>query len=86
LTEKAFNLASNKIGGDWEFSALADLLTELNTGAFDMELTGFDEDELSSLMGWTPDFEPVDESEQPRLDEKKKVTCPECGCCFEPKD
>ena len=26
-----------------------------------------------------PDFMPVDMEEQPRLDEKKKVICPECG-------
>ena len=31
-----------------------------------------------------PDFEPVDMSEQPRLDEKKRVTCPECGHEFAP--
>ena len=26
-----------------------------------------------------PDYQPVDESEQPRLDQKKPVTCPHCG-------
>jgi len=31
-----------------------------------------------------PDFSPVDMSEQPRLDEKKRVTCPECGHEFAP--
>ena len=31
-----------------------------------------------------PDFAPVDMSEQPRLDEKKRVTCPECGHEFAP--
>ena len=30
-----------------------------------------------------PDFLPVDESEQPRLDEKKKTCCPKCGHEFE---
>jgi hypothetical protein len=33
---------------------------------------------------YPPDFEPVDMSEQPRLDEKKRVTCPECGHEFAP--
>lgn len=33
----------------------------------------------------SPDFEPVGIEEQGRLDQKKKVTCPECGCEFEPK-
>ena len=31
-----------------------------------------------------PDFEPVGVQEQGRLDEKKKVTCPECGHEFAP--
>ena len=32
-----------------------------------------------------PDFQPVDESEQPRLDQKAPVTCPHCGETFIPK-
>jgi len=31
-----------------------------------------------------PDFQPVGEDEQGRLDEKKKVVCPECGHEFTP--
>ena len=29
-----------------------------------------------------PDFKPVSEDEQGKLDEKQKHTCPECGCEF----
>lgn len=37
------------------------------------------------MEGWIiPDFQPVDESEQPRLDQKKPVICPECGHEFVP--
>jgi hypothetical protein len=32
-----------------------------------------------------PDFQPVDESEQPRLDQKSPVQCPHCGEEFIPK-
>ena len=32
-----------------------------------------------------PDFQPVGIDEQPRLDQKKPVTCPECGAEFVPK-
>ncbi|MGD8500064.1 MAG: hypothetical protein PVJ86_05425 [Phycisphaerales bacterium] len=32
-----------------------------------------------------PDFQPVDIGEQPRLDQKKPVICPECGAEFVPK-
>ena len=35
-------------------------------------------------QGPMPDFEPVGEDEQGRLDEKAKVACPECGYEFTP--
>ena len=55
-TEQAANLALNKIRGDWDFPKLANLLTDLDTGAFDLELTGFSEGELKNIMGWTPEI------------------------------
>src|SRR5690606_17164928 len=48
--EKALNLALNKIQGDWDDLKLKDLLQELDTGEFDLELTGFDMDEIEELM------------------------------------
>lgn len=48
--EKALNLALNKISGDWDLPRLKDLLEELNTGAFDMDLTGFDVSELEEVL------------------------------------
>lgn len=48
--EKALNIALNKIEGDWEKDKLKDLLEELDTGEIDMDLTGFDNDELEKLM------------------------------------
>lgn len=48
--EKALNVALNKIGGDWDRPKLKDLLEELDTGALDMELTGWTEDALAELM------------------------------------
>lgn len=48
--EKALNLALNKISGEWDLSLLKDLLQELDTGDFDIELTGFDMDEIEELM------------------------------------
>ena len=48
--EKALNLALNKISGEWDFPMLKDLLEELNTGAMDMEITGFDFKEIEDLM------------------------------------
>lgn len=50
VKEKALNLALNKISGDWDYPKLKDLLQELDTGEFDMEITGFDEKEIEELM------------------------------------
>ena len=48
--EKALNIALNKISGDWDMPLLKDLLEELDTGDFDMEITGFSEKEIEDLM------------------------------------
>lgn len=48
--EKALNLALNKISGEWDEGKLSELLGELSAlPDFDIELTGFDADELASL-------------------------------------
>ena len=54
--EKALNLALNKISGDWDLPKLKDLLQELDTGEFDMEIAGFDDIEIENLM--TQFYEP----------------------------
>jgi ParB-like chromosome segregation protein Spo0J len=48
--EKALNLALNKISGKFDKTKLKDLLEEIDTGEFDIEITGFDEDEIEDLM------------------------------------
>ena len=55
--EKALNIALNKISGDWDIPKLKDLLEELDTGAFDMEGTGFDTIEIEQLM---TQFHPIE--------------------------
>ncbi len=56
--EKALNIALNKIGGDWDMPMLKDLIDELDAGDFDVELTGFDINEIEDLM--TKSYEPAD--------------------------
>jgi hypothetical protein len=46
-------------------------------------LVSFDPTELDALLQG-PAFSPEDAGGQPRLDEKKLVTCPECGAEFRP--
>ena len=40
----------NKISGEWDLPLLKDLLLELDTGDLDIEITGFDEKEIETLM------------------------------------
>jgi len=47
--EKALNLALNKIQGEWDENKLAELMAELDAGAFDVSLTGFDASEIDEL-------------------------------------
>ena len=88
LTEnqrKAYIIADNKLAlnAEWNMPTLALEMHGLNGDGFDLALIGFDAGELTEIM-FEPDFEPGSEDEQGRLDEKKKATCPECGCDFTP--
>lgn len=47
---KKLNVALNKISGEWDFALLKDLLEELDASSIDVELTGFDIDEMENLM------------------------------------
>lgn len=48
--EKALNIALNKVSGDWNNEALAELLKDLEDMNFDLSLTGFDLDEIEKLL------------------------------------
>lgn len=65
-------------------TALAELLAELNT-LDSLTGTGYSADDLGTLIEELapPDFQPSEEA-PPRLDEKKRCTCPECGHEFTP--
>ena len=47
--EKALNVALNKISGDWDTLKLKEILIELNENDFNLDLTGFEEIELTDL-------------------------------------
>lgn len=76
--EKALNIALNKISGQWDMPILKDLLQELDTGAIDMALTGFDVQELEELMNQVHFEDPEKKKKEPR-----SVICPQCGHAFE---
>ena len=48
--EKMLNIALNKISGDWDRIKLKDILEELDSGEYDITLTGWGEQEIEDLM------------------------------------
>lgn len=59
----AYNIADNRLQDEtsFDFSGLADLLLDLDTGFFNLEMTGFDLEEIEDIMTWTPDADDVKE-------------------------
>lgn len=50
---KLLNLALNKISGEWDEDKLRSLLAELHLDTEDLDLTGFDSDEIEKLLSET---------------------------------
>jgi DNA modification methylase len=59
--EKALNVALNKVTGDWEFEALAELIKDLEAQDFDVTLTGFDAAEIEDLFSQVHDKDAKDD-------------------------
>lgn len=86
---RAYLVASNRLTilGGWNEPALAELLEGLRSEEEAlMHAAGYSDEDLETLLfDLSPKFDPVSESEQPRLDEKAPITCPHCGQEFTPK-
>ena len=54
-------MALNKVTGDWEFEALADLIKDLEAQDFDVTLTGFDAAEIEDLFRQVHDKDAKDD-------------------------
>lgn len=78
---RAYIIADNKLAlnGGWDDELLAIELVELNAAEFDMSLIGFDAAGLALAMGLGADFEPGNEDDQSKLDEKAPIICPACS-------
>ena len=83
--KKAYIIADNKIAENatWDNDLLKVELESLKDLDIDLDILGFEDFEIDNIL-IEPEFEPIDQEEQPRLDEKKKVMCPECECEFTP--
>lgn len=59
--ERLLNLALNKVSGRWDEDALAQLLLELREAGADLDLSGFDQEEITDLIATLPDVLDVEE-------------------------
>lgn len=82
---RAYIIADNKLAlnAGWDEEALIAEIERLREDGFDLDLTGFDQEELNQFV--VPDFEPGTEDEQGKLDElsPKFVKCPSCKHVFD---
>ena len=73
-TEKTANIAANKHGGEWDDDKLGELLKELSEmPGFDLELTGFDDEEFNSILSQLANSGLIDDDEVPEVPEKPKT-------------
>lgn len=61
--EKALCVAMNKISGNWDYGALADIIEEFQAADFSTELAGFSEADIKELF--EDETEPEDDSYEP---------------------
>ena len=84
---KAYVIADNQLAlnAGWDEDLLRSELMELTDMDFDLDLIGFDDDDLSTLLIDPSNFEPSDIKDQGELDklDEKFVKCPECEHVFD---
>lgn len=87
--KKAYVIADNKLAlnAGWDEELLSIEINDLIELDFNVDLLGFDDDELSDIME-DINFNPVSEDEQGKLDELDPiwVICPDCGKEFNTRD
>ncbi len=81
---KLLNIALNRISGAWEMDKLSDLLVELRDVGANLDVTGFESEEVEDLLDRLGDSEDGP-SEFPSPDvESGLVSCPRCAYQFRP--
>ncbi|WP_323736257.1 ParB N-terminal domain-containing protein [Methanosphaera sp. ISO3-F5] len=68
--QKALNLSLNKIQGEWDWEKVDDILLELEEDNYQIELTGFDDIDLTELDITFDNIDPEETTENKTIPEK----------------
>ena len=73
-------IADNKLGelSEWNTNQLSELLVELREQGEDLDVLGFEQDELTSILNINFDFNDIDPIED-ESELKQTKLCPHCG-------
>lgn len=85
---RAYRIADNKTAtfSDWDMDLLALEFDDLKAEGFDLDLTGFDADELAGIDLSEPETAPASSAEEIDPDDYQMNTrCPRCGFEFDEK-
>jgi site-specific DNA-methyltransferase (adenine-specific) len=86
---KAYRIADNRVAQEssWDDELLQIELGDLESNDYDLELTGFDADEIQILLNG-PDYEPASIDAQNNLDQLEPIycVCPKCGAEFDSRE
>ncbi len=77
-TAKGYAIMDNPSGmlSEWDLPNLGDILKELDGEGFDLNLTGFSDEEIKNLTGFIPeDNKEIDENAMSQTEHE----CPKCG-------
>jgi ParB family transcriptional regulator, chromosome partitioning protein len=87
--KQAYIIADNRLAlnAGWDNEMLTVELNELLADGFDLDVLGFDTEDLQKLLD-KPNFEPATLEEQGKLDQldPKWIACPHCGKEFDARE
>ena len=79
--EAGANIAANQHGGDFDLPKLKEIILSLDDGSMDIELLGFNSNELELMMTATILDDKLPEAGSGE-EKKNETTCPKCGFTY----
>jgi hypothetical protein len=76
--EAAANVSANKQGGEFDLPLLKEIILNIDDGAFDMELTGFNSHELELMMTAVKQEDAESGNSEQESEKPNVIVCPKC--------